>query len=92
MKCPSVCRGLDDVDVELGAMRETNANPMHLEGEGEAGQLSRGDSERVAETLEKQAEGVARKGLKADGAEAWEGMNSGALGKLFEGGRGSGYY
>lgn len=93
--------GLQDVDVELGELREEKINPMHDEEEGGEKILSRegegmkspekniekGDSVKNFEKRFKdQMEGVARKAVGAKGTEATEAVNQEALGRLMSGG------
>ncbi|GMH77476.1 hypothetical protein TrST_g9216 [Triparma strigata] len=76
---------MQGIDIELGERgvgeRGRSANPLHEK------KLERGTSEtKFMERVQDQAKGVAEKGLKAEGADATEAMNTDALAKLMDGG------
>ena len=70
-------------DIELGITHGSKIHPTGKKGKIERRDSTRGDFEQH---LKDTATAVAEKGLKAEGADATEAMNTDALAKLMDGG------
>ena len=70
-------------DIELGITHGSKIHPTGKKGKMERGDSTRGDFEQH---LKDTATAVAEKGLKAEGADATEAVNTEAAAKLIEGG------